>query len=125
MTTAEKKPRGRPRRYVGDRPNWTIRLEETYGEQVRQIAEESGRSISDVCSERIVNSFRLETICDLLEKKEKTLTAELRDARFAFRAALKRAMTAEKQIAELTKRLDQIMRFGAPRSRFGRPLRDK
>jgi hypothetical protein len=125
MTQDEKKPRGRPRRYLGDRPNWTIRLEEKYGEQIRQIAEKSGRSISDVCSEQIVKSFRLQIMCDLLEAKEKTLDEELRDSRLAFKAAHSRMLEAEKRVDDLTNRLEVLIRARMTRYRFGRPLKEK
>jgi hypothetical protein len=125
MTGTEKKPRGRPRRYIGDRPNWTIRLEEKYGDQIRQIAEQSGRSISDVCSEQIVNSFRLKIMCDMLEEKEKTLTEELRDNRIAFKAAQSRMQEAEKRVEELTQRMEMMMRARSTKYRFGHPLKEK
>jgi hypothetical protein len=111
MVAKKAKPRGRPRRYLGDRPNWTIRLEEKYGGQIREIAEQSGRSISEVCEQQIVNSFRLQMICDMLEQKEKNLTEELRDS--------------ERRAQELTQRLDLLMRVRATKSRFGRPVRDR
>jgi hypothetical protein len=81
MTTVEKKPAGRPRKYAGKRPTWTIRLEEKYGDQIKALAEQSGRSISEVCEQQIVNAFRMEIMCDLLEQKIEQLTQDLADCR--------------------------------------------
>jgi hypothetical protein len=125
MTATEKKPRGRPRRYLGERPNWTIRLEEKYGDQIRQIAEQSGRSISDVCSEQIVNSFRLQIMCDKMEEDRKILWEDLRDSRLALTAAHTRIQEAEKRVEELTQRMELMMRARSTKYRFGRPLREK
>jgi hypothetical protein len=69
MMTEDKKKVGRPRKYAGKRPTWTIRLEEKYGDQVKALAQETGRSISEVCERQIVDSFRQEIIIDLLEKE--------------------------------------------------------
>lgn len=108
MAGKQAKPRGRPRRYLGDRPNWTIRLEEKYGEQIRKIAERDGLSISAVCEQQIINSFRLQAICDLLERKNEALTKEIQDCRTAYKVAT-----------------DLAQRAHATRSRFGRPQREK
>jgi hypothetical protein len=75
--TVEKKSVGRPKKYSGKRPTWTIRLEEKYGDQIKALAEQSGRSISEVCEQQIVNAFRMEIICDLLEERVAQLTKEL------------------------------------------------
>jgi hypothetical protein len=125
MTEPEQKPRGRPKKYAGKRPNWTFRLEEKYGEQVRQIAEQSGRSISEVCEQLVVDSFRLQIMCDLIEKKNNTLVEDLRDSRIAFEVAHTRWQEAEKRVAELTQRMELMMRARSTRYRFGRPLREK
>ena len=97
MKAVSKKPRGRPRRYIGDRPNWTIRLEQKYGDQIREIAEASGRSISDVCSEQIVKAFRLEFIVEQLETELETsraavagLSERLRESSVAMESTIKR-----------------------------------
>lgn len=88
MTEPEKKPLGRPRKYAGKRPTWTIRLEPTFGDEIRRIAEQTGRSISEVCERQIVNSFRLETEAKLLRARVSDLEdrafraeTDLRDAR--------------------------------------------
>jgi hypothetical protein len=81
MTTVEKKPPGRPRKYAGKRPTWTIRLEEKYGDQIKAMAEKSGRSISEVCEQQIVDAFRLEIMCNLLEEKIEQLTRDLADCK--------------------------------------------
>jgi len=125
MAAMEKKPRGRPRRYIGDRPNWTIRLEEKYGDQVRQIAEGSGRSISDVCSELIVNAFRLQIMCDVVENKNEELTKQLQEAETAFKLAHASAVERQKRIDDLENRLDVILRSRGTTNRFGRPRREK
>lgn len=46
-------PRGRPKKYQGRRPNWTIRLQEQYGSEVKRLSESTGRSISEVCESLI------------------------------------------------------------------------
>lgn len=119
-----KGPRGRPRRYIGDRPNWTIRLEEKYGSQIREIAEKLGRSISDICSERIVMSFRAEIVIDLLEKKNLDLIEECHNARTASKAVLERLYSAENRVEDLTNRIERILR-NRTKQRFGRPTREK
>jgi hypothetical protein len=49
MKAAEKKAVGRPRKYATRRPTWTIRLEDSLAERVRAIAEQDGKSFSEVC----------------------------------------------------------------------------
>lgn len=46
---APKRPVGRPRKYAGKRPTWTVRLEPQIGDQIREIAAKTGRSLSEVC----------------------------------------------------------------------------
>src|SRR5258705_3859613 len=120
MVEAQQKSRGRPKKYAGRRPNWTFRLEEKYGNQIKALAEQTGRSVSEVCEQQIVNSFRLQMICDLLEKKNETLTEELHDSRIAFKVAHTRMIDAEKRIAELNHRMDLLMRARATKLRFWR-----
>lgn len=81
MTAEAEKKLGRPRKYAGKRPTWTIRLEEKYGDQIKELAEKSGRSISEVCEQQIVNAFRLEIMCDLLEQRIAQLTRDLADCK--------------------------------------------
>lgn len=54
----EKKPVGRPRKYSGKRPTWTVRLEVSIGDQVKELAAGSGRSISEVCEFLIAEGLR-------------------------------------------------------------------
>jgi hypothetical protein len=129
MTATEKKPRGRPRRYLGERPNWTIRLEEKYGDQIREIAEKSGRSISDVCSEQIVKSFRMEIMLDLLETRCREIEASrdslmLRVEELVSLLAASEEKRGQRAFAEIEKIIKQRLRSVAPR-RFGRPVRLK
>jgi hypothetical protein len=97
MTEPEQKPRGRPKKYAGKRPNWTFRLEEKYGDQVKALAEQSGRSISEVCEQLIVDAFRMEIMLDTIEKKNDQLTKDLNDCRLAFSAAQMRMENAEEK----------------------------
>jgi hypothetical protein len=105
MTAVEKKPVGRPRKYAGKRPTWTIRLEEKYGDQIKAIAENEGRSISEVCESRIVRSFRADQVMDLLEAELKKTQQELSDSTIAFRVIKQRNEDAEINIATLTDQL--------------------
>lgn len=61
MTDVEKKTLGRPRKYQGTRPTWTVRLEPALGAEIKAMAESTGRSISEVCERQISDSFRLQT----------------------------------------------------------------
>jgi hypothetical protein len=97
VTEAPKKAAGRPRKYAGKRPTWTIRLEEQYGERIRSLAESTGRSISEVCEQQIVNSFRSEKMLDNLDAKVKELTQELSDSRIYGREARTRMDHFEEQ----------------------------
>lgn len=81
MTEEEKKPRGRPRKYAGRRPTWTIRLEEAHGDRIKAIAEKEGRSISEVCEQQIINSFRAEYVITVLESTLDNALADLKDCR--------------------------------------------
>jgi hypothetical protein len=49
MTDEIKKPAGRPRKFAGKRPTWTIRLQEDVGQRVKDSAGLQGRSISETC----------------------------------------------------------------------------
>lgn len=49
--------RGRPRKFVGRRPTWTVRLSADLGERVKAAAEEAGRSISEEIERRVDWSF--------------------------------------------------------------------
>lgn len=70
----------------------------------------AARSISEVCEQQIVNSFRYAIIADLLEAKKKDLTAELHDSRIAFKVANERREIAERRVAELTEQNQQLSR---------------
>lgn len=50
--------RGRPRKFAGRRPTWTVRLSEDVGEKVKGAAEKAGRSISEEIERRVDFSFR-------------------------------------------------------------------
>lgn len=123
--TIEKKKMGRPRKYVGRRPTWTVRLEEKYGDQIRDMAQTSGRSMSEVCEQQIINSFRYAFIIDLLEADKEKLTAELQEFRIASNVALARLDEAEKRNAELIQRMEMMMRARSTKYRFGRPIKEK
>jgi hypothetical protein len=45
----KRKPVGRPKKYSGKRPTWTIRMEESVGGHVKEMAASTGRSISETC----------------------------------------------------------------------------
>ncbi|UFX41705.1 ribbon-helix-helix protein, CopG family [Bradyrhizobium sp. 41S5] len=83
--------RGRPRRYVGDRPNWTIRLDVEVGDRIREMAEATGRSISEICEQQIVRSFEL---ADDLAKAR----AETKDISIAFMTTQRRMEAAEAEL---------------------------
>lgn len=107
MTEEEKKPRGRPRKYAGRRPTWTIRLEEKYGEQVKAAADREGRSISEVCEKQIAKSFMADEIIQRLQKSLEEASRELttcRDQLTVSGLALKSAnMLKERAEADLAK----------------------
>jgi predicted transcriptional regulator len=107
--TDMKKVGGRPRKYAGKRPTWTIRLEEKYGEQIKALAEKTGRSISEVCERQIVDSFRMEIIIDLLEARGRELEAS-RDSLM---------LRVEEMASALAKH-----RLSSERSVFGRPVKN-
>jgi hypothetical protein len=107
VTDTEKKPVGRPRKYAGRRPTWTIRLEAKYGDQIKKIAEDTGRSISEVCEQQIGNAFRADIMIDVLEKEIATLTKDLEGSRIASKVAIGRMEAAEQQVDDLKKQLDQ------------------
>ncbi|MGY4504206.1 hypothetical protein ACVWYH_008163 [Bradyrhizobium sp. GM24.11] len=97
----EKKKVGRPRKYAGRRPTWTIRLEPEIGESVRKRASETGRSISEVCEAMITGFSQLEVE---IEK----LRADQKDTAIAFRVAHGRMEVAEAELAQ-TKVLETLV----------------
>jgi hypothetical protein len=127
MTAAKKKPRGRPRRYLGERPNWTIRLEEKYGDQIREIAEQSGRSISEVCEQQIVNSFRMDIMLDLLETKYRDLETSRDSLRLRVEELVSLLAASEDKRGQIAfAEIEKLV--GNRRSReprvFGRPVKN-
>lgn len=99
MTESDKRPVGRPRKYAGKRPTWTIRLEEKYGDWIKSRAAATGRSLSEVCEQQIVASFRMESVIDILEEELRlariqvsTLSEQLKEATTAQGGKLKRRM---------------------------------
>src|SRR4051812_30998181 len=69
---------GRPRRYLVDRPNWTIRLDVNVGDKIKQMATTSGRSISEICERQIVDSFRLQQEVSQLQSALETAEKDAR-----------------------------------------------
>jgi hypothetical protein len=106
MTDAEKKPLGRPRKYAGKRPTWTIRLEENNGAKIKALAESTGRSISEVCEQQIIRSFRMEMMLDVLEREIAGLRRDVADRSVALRVAEQRLEDSEKTIESLSAQLE-------------------
>lgn len=112
MADTEKKIRGRPRRYLGVRPNWTIRLDVEIGDKIKEMATTSGRSISEICERQIVDSFRLqdevrELQAELYTAKRSNEAGEARimfligkvnDLRGEAREAMKRSVSISPEI---------------------------
>lgn len=118
MTETDKKPVGRPRKYAGKRPTWTIRLEPEIGEWVKETAAITGRSISEVCESLIVKaryadreSKLLKADIDRLQKKQMLLEVELREIEMTSAQAKKALRDAEKfKRSELVKTLEETLR---------------
>lgn len=72
----EKKPAGRPRKYAGKRPTWTVRLEESVGNQVKELATSAGRSISEVCEGLINEGLRAPGNIHELAQRNKFLESQ-------------------------------------------------
>lgn len=75
----EKKPAGRPRKYSGKRPTWTVRLEESIGNQVKELAAATGRSISEVCEGLINEGLRAPGKISELGHRNKFLELQQKD----------------------------------------------
>lgn len=97
----EKKKAGRPRKYSGRRPTWTIRLEPDLGESIRKRASETGRSISEVCEAMITGFAQLEIE---IEK----LRADQKDTAITLRVAHGRMQVAEAELAQ-TRELETLV----------------
>lgn len=102
MTEKEKRPVGRPKKYSGKRPTWTFRLEENFGNEIKRIAQETGRSISEVCEQQIVASFRLATANKQLEARIATLNEEMSELRFS-RTHIAQQVTSMGELVDRTK----------------------
>jgi hypothetical protein len=63
----KKKSVGRPKKYSGKRPTWTVRLEESVGNQVKEMASSTGRSISEMCEHLITQGLDASTRIKFLE----------------------------------------------------------
>lgn len=50
----EKRKPGRPRKYAGNRPTWTVRLPASLGDEIVEAAKAEGRSISEEIEHRVV-----------------------------------------------------------------------
>jgi hypothetical protein len=114
VTGTEKKPLGRPRKYTGKRPTWTIRLQSIVGDRIKAIAKITGRSLSEVCEQQITESFLLRAEVDELkvrieEQSNSTQAFEMRMMHLLGKVndGYARFNNAQKKIEELTELLSK------------------
>jgi hypothetical protein len=104
--TAKKSAGGRPTRHADERlsKNRTFRVRGQLDKQLQEAAAASGRSVSEEIEFRLSRSFDAEDAFGF---------AEVQNARLH---------EAEARVAELTHRMELMMRVRSTRRRFGRPI---
>lgn len=105
----KKNPRGRPRRYLEERPAWTIRLDAPLADQIKEMAKEYERSLAEICEGRIRMSFQLEEERLHLNEEIGRLQNLVTRGTAAQKIASDKLKGADNQARELQRTISQLL----------------
>ena len=105
----KKNPRGRPRRYLEERPAWTIRLDAPLADQIKEMAKEYERSLAEICEGHIRMSFQLEEERLHLNEEIGRLQNLVTRGTAAQKIASDKLKGADNQARELQRTISQLL----------------